>query len=275
LVAAVALVVFNRRMNRELSLRRRVQGELEQTSERLTRASAEKSELMRMIAHDLRSPLSALRGNTDFLLHEVGSEEADAREALSDMRSSIDRMRTLIGGLTDLHGLESGERPWRWALFDAGEEVRAAALAAGEAARKKGVEIEARVDGDLPGLESDREVFRQIMDNLLANAVKSSPAGSRVRAEVAALSGALRIAVRDEGPAVPAGERKAIFEKREAGSTKPARGESSSGLGLWIVHQLVRSMRGRVWCEDAPEGGAAFCVELPLARAPARADRPA
>ncbi len=269
LLGALALVVFNRRMRRELSLRRRIQTELEEARDRLARTSADKSELMRMIAHDLRSPLGSLLVDTQHLLEALGPDEGEAREVLVEMSVSIDRMRSLVGVLTDVHALESGARTWRWSFIDPGEEVRAAALAAGEVARRKGVEVVARIPADLPGLESDREAFREVVDNLLSNAVKFSPAGTRVQADAAATSDAIRIAVRDEGPGVPPAERQAIFDKYGVGSARPTAGEPSTGLGLWIVDSLVRSMSGRVWCEDAPGGGAAFCVELPLAPGPA------
>lgn len=273
-LGALALAVFNRRMNRELALRRRIQAELEATSGRLARADAEKSELMRMIAHDLRSPLAALRANAQFLAGETSPDDPEARDALASMIGCIDRMRSLINVLGDRHALESGERRWTWAQVDPGEEVRAAVRYAQEAAaRRKGIEVVARTPADVPRLEADREALRQVVDNLLSNAVKFSRAGSRVSAEVAALPGAVRIGVSDQGPGVPPEERKAIFEKYRVGSAQPTAGEVSTGLGLWIVDRLVRDMGGRVWCEDAPGGGAAFCVELPLTRAASSAGR--
>jgi signal transduction histidine kinase len=264
LLVAVLLAAMGHRMRRELALRRRIQAELEEARDRLTRASADKSDLMRMMAHDLRNPMCALLLTVDDLLGEVPRGEVQA--SLSDMRATLDRMSSLLAQLTDAHALESGARAYRWTRIDAGEEVRAAAQAAAGVAQAKGIEVVATVPPSLPALESDLAAFREIVDNLLSNAVKYAPSGSRVQADAAATEGAIRIAVRDQGPGVPAAERLAIFEKYAMGSARPTRSEPSTGLGLWIVDRLVRAMSGRVWCEDAPGGGAAFCVELPLAR---------
>lgn len=266
LLVAILLAAMAHRMRRELALRRRMQAELEEARDRLSRASADKSDLMRMMAHDLANPMCALLLTVDDLLGEV--PQGEVRDSLADMRATLDRMSSLVALLTDAHALESGARAYRWARIDAGEEVRAAALAAAEVAQAKGIEVVATVPPQLPAIESDLAAFREIVDNLLSNAVKYAPSGSRVQADAAATDGAIRIAVRDQGPGVPAAERQAIFERYAKGSARPTRSESSTGLGLWIVDRLVRAMSGRVWCEDAPGGGAAFCVELPLARQP-------
>ena len=104
------------------------------------------------------------------------------------------------------------------------------------------------------------------MDNLLCNALKYSPPGSRVEVTLAVNTTHCRFEVRDQGPGVKPAERELIFEKFGRGSAKPTSGEESTGLGLWIVRRFVLALHGRVWCESGKgDRGAVFVVEVPLA----------
>jgi len=266
LLVALGLVLFNRRMNHELAIRRRIQAELEVLRDRLAEASAEKSGLMHTIAHDLKGPLASVLANTRYIERAMPGEEGEAREALADMKDSLARMSSLVEVLVEPEALATGERPWRPEGIDTVAEVRAAAQAVAEAARAKGVGVDVRVAGEVPLVESDRQAFREVVENLLSNAVKFTHLGTHVEAAVAARTDALSISVRDHGPGIPPDEHESIFEKYGVGSARPTGGETSTGLGLWIVRKLVRRMGGHVWCEDAAGGGATFRIELPLAR---------
>lgn len=276
-VLAAVLVAFNRRLRRELAMRRRIQRELEQLRDRLSRANDEKSALMRTVAHDLRTPMTVVLSNAEFLRQTL-ELDADIDELLGEVTRSVDRMRSLVGVLGDRHAVESGRRPVRRTPIDPGEVLRAAALEAGGVARRKRIEVAASVAERLPAIASDREILRQVLDNLLLNAVKFSPPGARIRAELERAGEALRFTIQDQGPGVPPEHRTSIFAPGWVGPAKPTGGESSTGLGLWIVDRLVRSLGGRVGCGDAPGGGATFWVELPLgggaAEEPPPPDRP-
>jgi signal transduction histidine kinase len=131
------------------------------------------------------------------------------------------------------------------------------------AAERKEQRIALRLPDGSAVARIDAGALGQVLDNLLLNAVKFSPWGTGVSCEMAASAGCWRIEVRDEGPGVPAGERARLFHKFNRGSARPTAGESSSGLGLFIVKTLAEAMHGRVDYLAGERGGAVFRVTLP------------
>jgi Signal transduction histidine kinase len=268
-LAVVSAVIWhNRRLRRELSERLRLQAELEDSRDRLARLNEEKTGLMRMAAHDLRNPLSSLSLSLELLRLDDPVARADAIERIE---AQVQRMTHLIGNLLDVQALESGARrlhPERILLDVALPE----AIAAFEtAARRKNIRL--HYSAAEPGLavHADRAALRQIVDNLVSNAVKYSPPGATVHlaAARAPAAGFARVCVHDEGPGVRDDEMPRLFEKYTRLSARPTAGEPSTGLGLSIVKELVQRLGGRVWCESREGRGATFLVELPAAEIPA------
>ncbi len=264
-LSVVCLVMFlfafgQRKVKVELALRRRIQADLEATQNELEKTSKEKTELLRMVAHDLRNPLTSLMLNTEHLTLGGRPDE----ETLTDIKGSIDRMRSLIALLVDRQALEEGRPALTWTRIDPGKETVAAIAIVSEVAKRKGIDVVVKTEPELPEFESDPGAFRQVVDNLVSNAVKYSPPGTSVRVDVLHTTEALRIAVHDQGPGVPPGERVLIFKKYQVGSARPTGGEASTGLGLWIVSRIVEQMKGRVWCEPERGQGSVFVVELPF-----------
>ena len=267
LVAAAvigAITWHNHRLRQELEKRRRLQAELEASRDRLARLNDEKSGLMRMAAHDLRNPLSALMLSLD-LLRLKGA--AGHGETLDRMSQQTDRMMHLLSNLLDVQALESGARrlqPERVLIDDALPESLAGFDAS--ALRKN---IRLSYSASEPGLavHADRSALRQIADNLVSNAVKYSHPGAHVRFTAARAPDPrfTRLCVRDDGPGVHADEIPLLFQRYTCLSARPTAGEPSTGLGLSIVKELVQRLGGRVWCESEPGRGAAFFVELPAA----------
>jgi signal transduction histidine kinase len=116
-----------------------------------------------------------------------------------------------------------------------------------------------------PRVEGDAERTRQVLTNLIDNAIKYSPHGGRIELGVEADDGYARFTVRDEGLGIPLGEQKRVFEKFYRLDPDHQRGIGGSGLGLYICRELVRSMNGRIWVESDAGSGAAFVFELPIA----------
>jgi signal transduction histidine kinase len=117
----------------------------------------------------------------------------------------------------------------------------------------------------LPKVAGDAERTRQVLANLVDNAIKYSPYGGRIELGVDAGDGYARFTVRDQGLGIPLGEQKRIFEKFYRLDPNHRRGIGGSGLGLYISRELVRTMNGRIWVESDPGKGATFTFELPLA----------
>jgi len=117
---------------------------------------------------------------------------------------------------------------------------------------------------DLPVVEADGTRLVQAFENLISNAIKYSPSGSAVRIETRNNSGCVRISVIDQGEGIPENERPLLFQPFSRLSTRPTAGEHSTGLGLWIVKQLVALHGGEVGLDCPSEGGSNFWVDLPL-----------
>ncbi len=268
----VALVVWrNRCLEEELAKRRVLQQELEaangrlnQVNGELTQRHGEISELMRVAAHDLRGPLTAITLRAEMLRRTApAATEANAIDAAAQ------QMKQLVDDLLDVHALEQGKRVFRDTPTDLAATVRAAAQAMVPQAARKRIAVDVGGVNAMPPTRADPGALRQVIDNLLSNAVKFSPPGARVTLTTGEWNGFVRLEVRDGGPGVPAAERERIFTKYGRGTAQPTGGEKSTGLGLAIVRDLVAAMNGRVWCENGPGGGAVFVVVLPKADATA------
>jgi signal transduction histidine kinase len=121
----------------------------------------------------------------------------------------------------------------------------------------------------VPKVHGDPERTRQVLLNLLDNAVKYSPSRGRIEVGLAAVDDRLRFTVRDEGHGIPVGERERIFDKFYRLDPDQRRGIGGTGLGLYICRELVRSMHGQIWVESDPGEGTVFGFELPAEPVPA------
>lgn len=266
-VAIAAIAWHNHRLRQELELRRRLQSELEASRDSLARLNEEKTGLMRMAAHDLRSPLTGLILSLDLLQMDDPATRANAIERV---RTQVDRMNHLIHNLLDMEAIESGTRHLHSEriLIDTAIPESLAAFEA--SARRKSIRL--AYAASVPGLAvfADRSALRQICDNLVSNAVKYSPPGTAVHIAAARSPDgrSVRLCVRDEGPGIRPDEMGRLFEKYTCLSARPTAGETSTGLGLSIVKELVVRLGGRVWCESQVGRGATFFVELPAAELP-------
>lgn len=271
MVAGVSILIFlliffhNRRLAKELSERRRIQAELELARDRLMKTSQEKSELMHMVAHDLRGPLTAIQLGVELLQMSPPLNPAARASTTARINESADQMAKLISDLLSTQNVEEGRFALNYVAGDASYLARAAVSSLATVAQHKHILIDAQLPPNPVQLTTDFVAMQQVVDNLLSNALKYSPSGSRVEIAVLAKSESCRIEVRDQGPGVKPEEREKIFEKFGRGSALPTKGEESIGLGLWIVRRFAMALHGHVWCEPGPGGvGAAFIVEVPL-----------
>jgi len=130
--------------------------------------------------------------------------------------------------------------------------------------QEKRIAIEPRLPSDLPELAVDRHKVRQILDNLLTNAVKFSHPGSTVEVTLFREDDAAHLAVRDRGVGIPEEDLDRLFEPFVKASARPTAGERSTGLGLAIVRNIVQAHGGRIWVESRVGEGSTFHVTLPL-----------
>lgn len=212
---------------------------------RRRRLDAARARFITEIAHDLRTPVAALRLHAE-LLASGRAADADRGKHVAVLGREAARVSSLLANLLDLSRLERGTRPFDRAAVDVAEVVR-------ETVREFGVlypQRAADVETDLPaeiGVVGDRTALARALANLLDNAGKFTPAGTKIRVRAESLAdGGARIVVADEGPGIAAADRTRVFRPYERGSAAAVTAAPGTGLGLALVRELVEGMGGRV-----------------------------
>jgi signal transduction histidine kinase len=232
------------------------------TVEELRRLSALRADFVSLVSHELRSPMAAVIGSARTLQQrwrELSPEQRDAFLALIGDETS--RLALLVGDVLDTSRIEAGTFSYSFADVDIAPVLRDAVGTA--RLGQDEVPLELHLAEPLPTLRADPERLRQIVGNLLDNAIKYSPHGVTVEVRAWAENGSVRVAVRDQGPGVPLEHRKLIFEKfgrATGGAPKPG-----TGLGLFIARSIAEAHGGSVAVEAPAGGGALFLLTLPVA----------
>jgi two-component system phosphate regulon sensor histidine kinase PhoR len=214
-------------------------------------------------SHELRTPLTSIKGFVEALEDGAVAEPATARRFLGKIRVHADRMAALVGDLLELSRLESGERPPRWEPVDPEALVEDVMASFADAAGRKETGL-VQAGSGAPWVVSDPERLRGILENLVENAIKYTPAGGRV--EISAHAGPLGSAVftvSDDGPGIAAEHLPRIFERFYRVDKARSRDLGGTGLGLSIVKHLAEGMRATVSVESEPGRGTRFTVTVP------------
>jgi PAS domain S-box-containing protein len=224
-----------------------------------------RAQFVATISHELRTPLASLHGAAVTLLEREHDLHEQTRHDLLDMIAvQSKRLADLVEEILLTGQLDSGSLRVVTEPFDPEELVWTAAAAA-RLRVTDDTTIDVSIPAVLPKVAGDPERTRQVLTNLVDNAIKYSPDGGRIELGVEADGGHARFTVSDEGLGIPLGEQQRIFEKFYRLDPDHRRGIGGSGLGLYICRELVRSMNGRIWVESDPDKGATFTFELPLA----------
>lgn len=240
--------------------------ELRRVNDRLQELDRRKDEMLSTMAHELRTPLAAIRAFAEILHDHPDLELAQRQEFLGIIARENERLTRLIHGLLDLARLEAdgGLEEARPVVLD--DVVGDATASMRQLAVSRGAQIEVRSDGSAATLLGDRDRLVQVVLNLLSNAIRYCPEGAgRVEVGLDRDGDSVHLSVRDNGPGVPESERERIFERfRQAhGAIRTPGG--GAGLGLAISRRIVEQHGGEIWVEPAAGGGARFVVRLPLA----------
>ena len=234
-----------------------------------------RQDLVATVSHELRTPLAAIYGSALTLNRDDLPLEQDLRQRLLDVIvDEATRLAAIVDDLLVASQLNAGRLEVRI------ESCNAAALAESvvTAARTHlpdGIDLGLEISADVPAVAADEAQLRQVLDNLVDNAIKYSPGGGDVRVAVRGAGDAVRFAVTDGGLGVPAAERSRIFEKFYRLDPDMTHGIGGTGLGLYIARELVRRVNGRIWVEANGGGpGSAFIVEIPAASTVERERKP-
>jgi signal transduction histidine kinase len=232
------------------------------TVEELRRLSALRADFVSLVSHELRSPMASVIGSARTLEQRWRELSPDQRESfLALIAHETSRLAELIGDVLDTSRIESGTFSYSFEDVDLARLVRDSAAAA--AHRQDEVTVEAVVREPLPAVRGDRDRLRQVLVNLIDNAVKYSPPGDRVSVEAEQSDSRVVIEVRDRGPGISPEHQRLIFEKfgraNVAEHAKPG-----TGLGLFIARSIAEAHGGDLEVRSAPGLGATFRLSLPL-----------
>lgn len=240
---------------------------IEEQNLELRRLNELKNDFIGIAAHDLRNPISNIRVAATLLLESARNLSVNERAALlRDIDLQATHMLDLLNELLDYTQIETGKLQLKLEYFDLGRFVAEATERQALIAAPKGtrVYLQAAPSGVV---QADPDRLRQVVDNLISNAIKYSPPGSTVTVGVSRLDSGWRVNVQDEGPGITPEDRQHLFKDFARLSAQPTGGEKSTGLGLAISRRVVEAHGGEIGVDSTPGRGANFWFTLPDADA--------
>jgi two-component system phosphate regulon sensor histidine kinase PhoR len=233
------------------------------TVEELRRLSALRADFVSLVSHELRSPMAAVIGAARTLQDRWRLLSPEQREAfLALIADETNRLAALIGDVLDTSRIEAGTFSYSFADVDLGRLVEDAVATA--SVGQDEVLVRATVAERVPRIRGDRERLRQVLTNLIENAIKYSRAGDEVDVTVQPENGVVRITVADRGPGIPHDQQGFIFEKFGRVEVRGGGSKPGTGLGLFIARSIAEAHGGTVDVRSRPGEGATFILTLPV-----------
>jgi CheY-like chemotaxis protein len=219
------------------------------------------------MSHELRTPLNAVIGFSEVLLDKLfGDVNARQQEYLEDIRSSGLHLLELLNEILDLSKVEAGRMELEPAPFSVLDALRHTVSLVRERAAQHGITLDLSVEDEVGEIDSDQLRFKQVVLNLVSNAVKFTPDGGHVSVAAAMTGDDLRVSVTDTGVGVRPEDRERIFESFQQGRRGPAK-EEGTGLGLTLCRRIVELLGGRMWLDTSVGSGSTFGFAIPVVRA--------
>lgn len=220
-----------------------------------------KTDFLSTMSHELRSPLTAIRGSLDFLRRT--EESTDKQDYLNIMEKNVRRLMYLVTDIFDITRIEADKVDWKFAPADISELVDEVLQLMEPQAESVGVSFRFESPGPME-VEMDSERMEQVLVNLTDNAIKYSPKGGTITFDIHSDAGEMFLHVRDNGSGISDADKQEIFKKfhttpSSGGEEKPV----GTGLGLAICVQIVKAHGGRIWVQDNAGGGSDFVIALP------------
>ena len=237
--------------------------ELAEMNKELKRINDEKNSFLGIAAHDLKNPIAGIlsltkkiRNNYDTLKKETVIEYS------TEIEKASEKMLELVTEILDITAIESGRRNFQFEEFDPSVLTQRVVLDYRQRSEAKQIQIIFLHDEKLK-INTDKSALRQILDNLVSNAVKFSPFGKNVYVNIKGSEKFIRFEIKDEGPGFTKEDKNKLFEKFTRLSAQPTGGENSTGLGLSIAKNLAEALGAKIQCISSPDEGALFVVEFP------------
>ncbi len=238
--------------------------ELEAANRELGAASRHKSEFLANMSHELRTPLNAVIGFSEVLLQQMfGELNPKQDEYLKDIYASGQHLLSLINDILDLSKIEAGRMELEAADFHLASAIDNALILVRERATRRGITLGCLIDEGLGTIRGDERKVKQVLLNLLSNALKFTPEGGRIDVRAALHEGRAEVSVADTGVGIAPEDHAAVFEEFRQVGTADKKVEGT-GLGLALSQKFVQLHGGRIWVESELGRGSTFTFTLPV-----------
>jgi PAS domain S-box-containing protein len=227
------------------------------------RAIRARDEVLAVVSHDLRNPLSTISLSASLLLDESTERRAEPSRFLGVIKRSADQANTMIKNLLDVSSIEAGHFSVNRSREDIAELMRQAHELLSPLAEKKSIHLDWEVPGEHLMASADANQLHRVFSNLVGNAIKFTPEGGVVSVRASVIDGDLQFSVSDNGPGIAAEELPHVFDRFWQGRKGDRRG---AGLGLSIVRGIVEAHGGRIWVESRLGSGTSFHFTVPMQR---------
>jgi signal transduction histidine kinase len=249
-----ALAIQNARLFREIA----------DKSAQLEAASRHKSEFLANMSHELRTPLNAIIGFSEVLTERMFGELNDKQdEYLKDIHASGQHLLSLINDILDLSKIEAGRMELERSDFDLPNAIENALILVRERTSRRGIRLGSTLDGRLGVISGDERKVKQVLLNLLSNALKFTPEGGRIDVGARLHDGVAEVSVADTGIGIAPEDQEAVFEEFRQVGTADKKAEGT-GLGLALSRKFIELHGGRIWVESQLGTGSTFSFTLPL-----------
>ncbi len=224
-----------------------------------------KSDLLATVSHELRTPLATIKGYSTLILDYFDRlDTEETRDYLMSIDTSTDRLAKLVNNLLDTSRMDSGLLKLEKDPTNIVKLIRG--VVAEASIRAENYRVVVKSVNNLPKVNIDAKRIRQVLDNLIDNAIKYSRPQKEIVISAEKINNELLISVADSGPGIPAGELIRIFERMYRIEKRVYTGADGIGLGLYICRNLVEGHNGRIWAESTLGQGSVFKFTLPLIR---------
>jgi signal transduction histidine kinase len=239
--------------------------QLERRNEQLSHLNEEKNNLIKILAHDLRTPINQVQGLAQLLLMENPTLPTEQKESVNKIIDSSIRLNAMIGKILDVDAIESNRVNLQLENIDMNVLTKRILSSFAKAAAKKEIKLSFSPAPTAVFVKGDMLYMTEIIENLVSNAIKFSDRKKCISIEISDCDSQALLRIRDEGPGLTEDDKQKIFQKFQRLSAQPTDGEHSTGLGLSIVKKYTELMNGRIGYESEKGIGTSFILEFPKA----------